>query len=217
MNKKHKDYVTHIDNDENVGSFKPEKKTLEELLANAKKYEDKKFINVLYKKSNEWRSKLTSGQIHAIRKYTKNSLDSGYVPMKRRFYYQLNNYLSGITNNLYNSKEFYEEYINNISSAIKKFKIKESFLSFRGSDEDEFPEEVGKIVLRKRFVSASIDIKQAFDKKYKIVIVSEPYTRCAFLGNLSRVPEQKEVLFDIGVEYEIINKEGNTTYVRALK
>lgn len=217
MMMKYKDYVVYKDKNGNIRSFKLKSKTLEELLSKAKTYKDKEFVKSLYGKSDEWANKLTSSQIHAVRKYTKNSLDNGYVPMKKRFYYQLNRWASGSTEDLFMPKEFYEEYIKEISSAIAKFQIGETFVSFRGSDKDEFPETIGEIVQREKYVSASIDTKQAFDKKYKVIIISEPYTRCAFLGNISRAPEQKEVLFDIGVKYEIISKEGNTTYVRALR
>ena len=205
------------DDNKNTKLFKSENKTIEHLLSNVKTYEDKEFVDDLYKESKRWSKKLTKKQKHAIRKYTKNSLDNRRVPMKERFYYQLNSFTEGDYRSLTKPKELYEKYIKEISEAINKFQINESFVTFRGSDDEEFIGEVGDVIKKKRFLSSSIDPDKAFNKKYKIVIITKPNVRCAFLGKLSRIPRQKEVLFDINTEFKIMKKEENTTYVRILK
>ncbi len=163
----------------------------------------------LYSESKRWAETLTSKEIHAIRKYTKNSLETGKEKNKNKFYAELNEYLrlKQIGIGLYD--KFYEDYSYIISNGINKFNLKENIVCFRGSNHDETNDTpIGKTYNYASFYSTSIDEDMAFDKKYEYTIYVPKGARCAFVHSISRFKYQKELLIDKDTKFKVKSKDG---------
>ena len=168
----------------------------------------------LIKESESWKKKLTKAELHAIRKYTRNSIEENESPYDEKFYFKLNDYLR--TND--KTKKQLERYSKLISSGIKKFKLKEDLVCYRGANIDEFYNvPIGKCTKVLSFTSTTIDVSKTFKGKYSIIINVKAKTRCAFLNSVSRYKRQDELLIDKNAKYKILSRDRNRTFVEVVK
>ncbi len=173
--------------------------------------------NHLYEESQRWSKSLTSTELHSIRKYTKNSLETGDEKNSNKFYAKLNEYLRCKQKGIGLYDEFYEKYSKSISSAIGKFNLKESVVCYRGSNYDESNgTKEGAIFTNPSFSSTSINVNNSFSGKYKYIIEVPPRVRCAYLGNISRYRKQKELLIDKETKYMVLSRQGNYIKLRVI-
>lgn len=158
----------------------------------------------LYKESERWSNELTSKEMHCIKKYTKNSLETGNEKNSDKFFAKMNQYLRCKENGIYD--KFYEEYSDSISSGISKFHLAESMVCYRGSNYDETNNtQVGGIFTNPSFCSTSINKKLAFNKKYSYTIYVPKNSRCAFVYSISKFKWQKELLIDKSTKYRVVS------------
>lgn len=171
----------------------------------------------LEEESKKWIKTLTKEQKRSIRKYTKNSIEEEGISNDNKFFSQLNYYLrTGINKSDIPTKTL-EHYSKEISNAINKFELKEETLCYRRLNVDTFANyKVGDIVEPKMFISSSLYIDKAPKRKYTTVIFAKAGSKCAYIGDLSRINIQKEVLFDKSCKYKILLRKGNKTYVEVV-
>lgn len=173
--------------------------------------------NHLYEESQRWSKSLTSMELHSIRKYTKNSLETGDEKNSNKFYAKLNEYLRCKQKGIGLYDEFYEKYSESISSGIGKFNLKENVVCYRGSNHDEtYGAKEGETYINPSFLSTSINVNNSFSGKYKYIIEIPLKTRCAYLGNISKYSKQKELLIDKETKYMVLSRQGNYIKLRAI-
>jgi len=166
-------------------------------------------INKARKESKTWISKLTNDEKNAITKYSYN-----FDYEKPRFYEKLNEYVrSGRSDN-----RKYNKHVNNISNGLKKSELSNSYISYRGSGYNPFKNiNVGDKTKVNQFLSCSLDPEKAFKNNYSFIIVNDIGVNGSYIEYISYYPEQKEMLFDKDVTYEVLYKKENMTIVRAIK
>lgn len=163
----------------------------------------------LEKESDRWRKRLTKEEKHAIRKYTKNSLEKQGIKSKNRFYNKLNRYLENKSENKVPYDENNEYYSKVISSGINKYSLKNKTVCYRKSRIDEtYGLAVGKCYIQPSFCSTSISSTAFPDMGYTYTIFIPARTKCAYLGKVSRFRRQKELLLDKNTKFRVLSRKG---------
>ena len=162
-------------------------------LADFQAVPQEKVVDTLRKESEEWINGLTEKEKRAIRKYTYNSGDR----KPNRFFERLNAMLRGDAagdNRL-------KEYADTISNALKKNKLKQDIIAYRGVDIDPTAgAEIGDIVAPGQFFSTSVIDARSFGAGYKIVVYAKKGSNAAYVEALSHFPKQRELLMSITFE-----------------
>ena len=178
-------------------------------LADFQAVPQEKVVDTLRKESEEWINGLTEKEKRAIRKYTYNSGDR----KPNRFFERLNAMLRGDAagdNRL-------KEYADTISNALKKNKLKQDIIAYRGVDIDPTAgAEIGDIVAPGQFFSTSVIYARSFGVGYKIVVYAKKGSNAAYVEALSHFPKQRELLIDKDCFYRVLSRKGNTIELEVL-
>lgn len=178
-------------------------------LADFQAVPQEKVVDVLRKESEKWIDDLTEKEKRAIRKYTYNSGDR----KPNRFFERLNAMLRGDAagdNRL-------KEYADTISNALKKNKLKQDIIAYRGVDIDPTAgAEIGDIVAPGQFFSTSVIDARSFGAGYKIVVYAKKGSNAAYVEALSHFPKQRELLIDKDCFYRVLSRKGNTIELEVL-
>lgn len=178
-------------------------------LADFQAVSQEKVVDTLRKESEEWINGLTEKEKRAIRKYTYNSGDR----KPNRFFERLNAMLRGDAagdNRL-------KEYADTISNALKKNKLKQDIIAYRGVDIDPTAgAEIGDIVAPGQFFSTSVIDARSFGAGYKIVVYAKKGSNAAYVEALSHFPKQRELLIDKDCFYRVLSRKGNTIELEVL-
>lgn len=161
-----------------------------------------KVVEILRKDSKEWIGLLTDKEKRAIRKYTYNSGDR----KPNRFFERLNSMLRG---DLPEDKRL-REYAKTISNALKKNKLKQDIIAYRGMDidpSDGVP--INGLFRPKQFFSTSVIENRSFGAKYKMLIYVKRNSDCAYIEELSHFQSQRELLLDKDCIYRVLSRKGN--------
>ena len=172
-------------------------------LANFSALQQGKAVNILREESEEWIKNLTNKEKYAIKKYTYNSGDR----KPNRFFERLNAMLRGDAS----QDEKLQEYAETISGALKKNKIKNDVIVYRGMSLDPTEGiEIGGLFRSKQFLSTSLIKKRALNGEYEIIIYVKKGTLCAYIEELSVFPKQRELLLDKDNIYRVLSRKDNT-------
>lgn len=178
-------------------------------LADFQAVPQEKVVNVLRKESEKWINGLTDGEKRAIRKYTYNSGDK----KPNRFFERLNAMLRG---DAAGDKRL-KEYADTISNALKKNKLKQDIIAYRGVDIDPTAgAEIGDIVAPGQFFSTSVIDARSFGAGYKIVVYAKKGSNAAYVEALSHFPKQRELLIDKDCFYRVLSRKGNIIELEVL-
>ena len=169
-----------------------------------------KVVNVLRNDSEEWINELTSEEMRAIKKYTKNSGD----PADDKFYARLNAMLRGnIPEN--DTLNYYSE---QISNGISKFKLKHNITCYRVLDHDVYSAfTAGDFLIEKQFVSTSVVKSGTLNKPFKVKINVPKGTRGAYIEGLSKYKTQREFLLDKNLIYKVIAKNESSIELEVIQ
>ena len=166
-------------------------------------------VQVMRKEYEEWVDSLTKKELHAIRKYTKNSLEE----TGKKFYEQLNAMLRGDIpedNNL-------REYAETISKALKRKRLESDMILHRNISVDPFSGvPVGEQAPGKQFFSTSVIRSRALKGDYHLIILAPKGTTGAYLEAISRFPKQREFLIDKDCRYRVLSRKGKTIVVEVI-
>ena len=182
-------------------------KRLESALA--KRAEDFKGLSetearkALLTEAENWDTLLSAREKRSLTKYSFNMGDS----KGNEFFRRLN---SALASGKKLSKSL-ETHSNNISSALKKFSLKENIVCYRGVDFNPVAEKnIGDTYFPGHFLSSSVTRKGAFDKKWILEIHARPGASGGFIENYSPYgKKQSEFLFDKDCVYRILRISGN--------
>lgn len=178
-------------------------------LANFHAVPQEKVVDILRRESEEWISTLTDGEKRAIRKYTYNSGDK----KPDRFFERLNAMLRG---DIPEDKKL-RKYAEIISGALKKNKLKQDVVAYRGVDVDPSKGfEIGEIFAPGQFFSTSVVGTRSFETGYKLVVYVKKGSNAAYIETLSHFPKQRELLIDKDCYYRVISRKGNTIELEVL-
>ena len=178
-------------------------------LAGFRAVPQEKVVDVLRKESDEWIKQLTEKEKHAIRKYTYNSGDK----KPNRFFERLNAMLRG---DAVGDKRL-KEYADTISNALKKNRLKQDIVAYRGVDIDPTAGAgVGDIVSPGQFFSTSVIDTRSFGAGYKIIVYSKKGSNAAYVEALSHFPKQRELLIDKDCYYRVLSRKGNIIELEVL-
>lgn len=159
-----------------------------------------KVVNLLRSDFSLWKDALTDFEEKAIRKYSQNTVDSKGNELFRR----INAMLRGEVK----SDEVLERYSEEISSALRKGKLKRDVICYRGVDIPIYTEKkVGEIFVESQFMSTSVTQGGMLTKPYRIVIYAKKGTRAAYIEELSAYPKQRELLIDKNTVFRVISKQ----------
>jgi len=159
-------------------------------------------VNVLRSKYHPWVESLTYEEKRAIRKYTKNSFETG----DDKFFFRLNAMLRGDLP----EDETLKYYSEMISKALNKSPLEDYVICYRNISVDPFPEvEIGRYVKSNQFFSTSVVQSRALKGDYKLTIIAPPGTKGAYLEEISRTPNQREFLIDKDCWYRVIYRDDN--------
>jgi hypothetical protein len=154
-------------------------------------------VPVLREDSNEWIDRLSSEEIRAIKKYTKNSGD----PKDDKFYARLNSMLRGDIP----EDDTLKYYSDVISGAIAKFELKHDIICYRSVNYNPVEGmKVGDIYEPKQFISTSVSISGVLKGDYFITFLTPKGSKGAYIELLSEYPKQRELLFDKNLKYRIL-------------
>lgn len=154
-------------------------------------------VPVLREDSNEWIDRLSSEEIRAIKKYTKNSGD----PKDDKFYARLNSMLRGDIP----EDDTLKYYSDVISGAIAKFELKHDIICYRSVKHNPVEGmKVGDIYEPKQFISTSVSISGVLKGDYFITFLTPKGSKGAYIELLSEYPKQRELLFDKNLKYRIL-------------
>ena len=104
-----------------------------------------------------------------------------------------------------------QEYAETISGALKKNKIKNDVIVYRGMSLDPTEGiEIGGLFRSKQFLSTSLIKKRALNGEYEIIIYVKKGTLCAYIEELSVFPKQRELLLDKDNIYRVLSRKDNT-------
>lgn len=160
-------------------------------------------VPVLREDSNEWIDRLSSEEIRAIKKYTKNSGD----PKDDKFYARLNSMLRGDIP----EDDTLKYYSDVISGAISKFELKHDIICYRSVKHNPVEGmKVGDIYDPKQFVSSAVTKSGAISGNYNLIIFAKKGSKGAYIELLSKYPNQREFLFDKNLKYSILDIDGTT-------
>lgn len=178
-------------------------------LADFQAVPQEKVVDALRKESEKWINGLTEKEKRAIRKYTYNSGDK----KPNRFFERLNAMLRG---DAAGDKRL-KEYADTISNALKKNKLKQDIIAYRGVNIDPTAgAEIGDIVAPGQFFSTSVIDARSFGAGYKIVVYVKKGSNAAYVEALSHFPKQRELLIDKDCFYRVLSKKGNTIELEVL-
>ncbi len=178
-------------------------------LADFQAVPQEKVVDVLRKESEKWIDDLTEKEKRAIRKYTYNSGDR----KPNRFFERLNAMLRGDAA----GDNRFKEYADTISNALKKNKLKQDIIAYRGVDIDPTAgAEIGDIVAPGQFFSTSVIDARSFGAGYKIVVYAKKGSNAAYVEALSHFPKQRELLIDKDCFYRVLSRKGNTIELEVL-
>ena len=159
-------------------------------------------VPVLREDSNEWIDRLSSEEIRAIKKYTKNSGDS----KDDKFYARLNSMLRGDIP----EDDTLKYYSDVISGAIAKFELKHDIICYRSVKHNPVEGmKIGDIYEPKQFVSTAVVSSRTLKGDYNIVIIAKKGSKGAYIELLSKYPNQREFLFDKNLKYRILKIRNN--------
>lgn len=159
-------------------------------------------VPVLREDSNEWIDRLSSEEIRAIKKYTKNSGD----PKDDKFYARLNSMLRGDIP----EDDTLKYYSDVISGAIAKFELKHDIICYRSVKHNPVEGmKVGDIYEPKQFISTSVSISGVLKGDYFITFLTSKGSKGAYIERLSEYPKQRELLFDKNLKYRILEIRDN--------
>ena len=159
-------------------------------------------VPVLREDSNEWIDRLSSEEIRAIKKYTKNSGD----PKDDKFYARLNSMLRGDIP----EDDTLKYYSDVISGAIAKFELKHDIICYRSVKHNPVEGmKIGNIYEPKQFVSTAVVSSRTLKGDYNIVIIAKKGSKGAYIELLSKYPNQREFLFDKNLKYRILKIRNN--------
>lgn len=154
-------------------------------------------VPVLREDSNEWINRLSSEEIRAIKKYTKNSGD----PKDDKFYARLNSMLRGDIP----EDDTLKYYSDVISGVIAKFELKHDIICYRSVKHNPVEGmKVGDIYEPKQFISTSVSISGVLKGDYFITFLTPKCSKGAYIELLSEYPKQRELLFDKNLKYRIL-------------
>lgn len=160
-------------------------------------------VPVLREDSNEWIDRLSSEEVRAIKKYTKNSGD----PKDDKFYARLNSMLRGDIP----EDDTLKYYSDVISGAIAKFELKHDIICYRSVKHNPVEGmKVGDIYEPKQFVSSAVTKSGAISGNYNLIIFAKKGSKGAYIELLSKYPNQREFLFDKNLKYSILDIDGTT-------
>lgn len=178
-------------------------------LADFQAVPQEKVVDVLRSESEKWIDSLTEEEKRAIRKYTYNSGDK----RPNRFFERLNAMLRGERP----KEKRLTEYADTISNALKKNKLKQDIIAYRGVDIDPTAgAEIGDIVAPGQFFSTSVIDARSFGAGYKIVVYAKKGSNAAYVETLSHFPKQRELLIDKDCFYRVLSRKGNTIELEVL-
>lgn len=154
-------------------------------------------VPVLREDSNEWINRLSSEEVRAIKKYTKNSGD----PKDDKFYARLNSMLRGDIP----EDDTLKYYSDVISGAISKFELKHDIISYRSVKHNPVEGmKIGDIYEPKQFISTAVSISGILKGDYFITFLTPKGSKGAYIELLSKYPKQRELLFDKNLKYRIL-------------
>lgn len=160
-------------------------------------------VPVLREDSKEWINRLSSEEVRAIKKYTKNSGD----PKDDKFYARLNSMLRGDIP----EDDTLKYYSDVISGAIAKFELKHDIICYRSVNYNPVEGmKVGDIYEPKQFVSSAVTKSGAISGNYNLIIFAKKGSKGAYIELLSKYPNQREFLFDKNLKYSILDVDGTT-------
>ena len=167
-------------------------------------------VPVLREDSNEWINRLSSEEIRAIKKYTKNSGD----PKDDKFYARLNSMLRGDIL----EDDTLKYYSDVISGAIAKFELKHDIICYRSVKHNPVEGmKVGDIYEPKQFISTAVSISGVLKGNYFITFLTPKGSKGAYIEPLSKYPKQRELLFDKNLKYKIIDINGRKIILEVIR
>ncbi len=159
-------------------------------------------VPVLREDSKEWINSLSSEEVRAIKKYTKNSGD----PKDDKFYARLNSMLRGDIP----EDDTLKYYSDVISGAIAKFELKHDIICYRSVKHNPVEGmKIGDVYEPKQFVSSAVVSSRTLKGDYNIVIIAKKGSKGAYIELLSKYPNQREFLFDKNLKYRILKIRNN--------
>ena len=159
-------------------------------------------VKVMREEYAPWVESLTRRELHAIRKYSKNSLKEKAT---EKFYVRLNAMLRGDIP----EDSYLRGYANTISKALKRKPLENDMILFRNLSIDPFADTpVGKVAPGKQFFSTSVVRSRAMEGEYELVIMAPKGTPGAYIERISRVPSQREFLIDKDCKYRVLSRKG---------
>lgn len=159
-------------------------------------------VKVLREEYGEWIEMLTDRELHAIRKYTKNTFDD----IKPKFFERLNAMLRGDIP----EDPALREYAETISGALKKKPLENDIICYRSMDVEPFPGvSVGEVVEGEQFFSTSVISSRTIGGEYRLTIFAPKGTPAAYIEGISRFPKQRELLIDKDCCYKVLSRRGN--------
>lgn len=168
-------------------------------------------VDTMRKEYDTWIAMLSKDERHAIRKYTKNSLQE---EKGNKFYQKLNAMLRGDLP----EDTYLRGYADTISGALKKQPLKEDIICFRNVRVDPFAgTKVGTQVSGKQFFSTTVIPSRAVAGECHITIFAPKGTPGAYVEKLSRKPKQREFLIDKDVQYRIKSRKGKNIVLEVVK
>lgn len=167
-------------------------------------------VPALREDSNEWINRLSSEEIRAIKKYTKNSGD----PKDDKFYARLNSMLRGDIP----EDDTLKYYSDVISGAIAKFELKHDIICYRSVKHNPVEGmKVGDIYEPKQFISTAVSISGVLKGDYFITFLTPKGSKGAYIEPLSKYPKQRELLFDKNLKYKIIDINGRKIILEVIR
>ncbi len=158
----------------------------------------RKVVNILRKDSEEWIKTLSSEEVRAIKKYTKNSGD----PKDDKFFARLNAMLRNETPQ--NDRLNY--YSQQITNGLLKFNLEHNIECYRKTDKNYFADrKVGEIIVPGFFMSSSATPGAAPKNDFLTKIYAPKGSKGAYVELLSKYPNQREFLFDKNNAYRVIS------------
>lgn len=155
-------------------------------------------VNILRKDSEEWIKTLSSEEVRAIKKYTKNSGD----PKDDKFFARLNAMLRNETPQ--NDRLNY--YSQQITNGLLKFNLEHNIECYRKTDKNYFADrKVGEIIVPGFFMSSSATPGAAPKNDFLTKIYAPKGSKGAYVEFLSKYPSQREFLFDKNNAYRVIS------------
>lgn len=166
-------------------------------------------VRVLREEYGQWVEMLTGKELHAIRKYTKNTFDD----TKPKFFERLNAMLRGDIP----EDSALREYAETISGALKKKPLENDIICYRNVSTDPFAAiPVGKTGPGKQFFSTSVIGTRTMKGEYRLTIIARKGTPGAYIEGISRFPKQREFLIDKDCAYRVLSRQGKDILVEVV-